>query len=805
MSVAKKKKVNIQIQEWEPAKPVVLNPYEKGKINYTEEENYEAYKVFCIMDVDNSGCITIRELQRLLMGQFTKFMHLDFPHPDTGIIWGLDHENCVVIKDIEPLSPASKRLDILVGMRLKQVNSEPLPKGNKVGLKILHKELIRTGHGPVHFEFYEPFYLITKFTTHLDLEVDGIVYSVALPIGAANDLALFARSIQSAMEKVHPLLGRIKVLIDPKSRQVTFLCEDYPFRLLFATGPKYQTSCRYTLGFWSEDFPYAHEHHGQMLSIDLKLRLTEEEMDILLSELFNLFDTDGSGEFRFEEFRNFYIQFLSSEEKLLNIKNYAAYRFRDLEEEARMLSIIAQRKARADRRANLKIKNASLITIHFKKFKDNCRVGEDGIPRRTYAGKREDHVMVRRKKRGKNKITEYGANKFEIETATRATAEEVSLAKQRTKEIRKKQEVARKLKMHAAYEDDDARKAEHKKAIVQARRRYNVLHMGEVVETMRECLDAARGGDQVAAIQDITGFSFNYEKRIHSPALHFGGSGFGVPDVDDIEMKDVSVTEMHPAGISYFFIKKVPGRDYDSNRVHPTFFGADFERETSKASLVALGAARTMMKDLNADVKLKKSAKASKTAKQLAFAARHGTKSLDTVENTAIEVVTSVMSWGVTLVVLSVLRDREIQSSMATSALLAASSEVPGGIGQSVGGLGAVADPLALIAKVGEAGGMGEINRLFDQIAADKKDQREREETEAAQKAQRRRAGRFGPDEIFDEVSENSSKYSQSKIKKRTVRAGFWLENELKSPERKRRKGFLDGLNTDNDQNGKND
>ena len=112
-------------------------------------------------------------------------------------------------------------------------------------------------------------------------------------------------------------------------------------------------------------------------------------------------------------------------------------------------------------------------------------------------------------------------------------------------------------------------------------------------------------------------------------------------------------------------------------------------------------------------------------------------------------------------------------------------------------------DPLALIAKVGELGGMGEINRLFDQIATDKKDQREREEAEAAQKAQQRRAGRFGPDEIFDEESEHSSKYSQSKIKKRTVRAGFWLENEMKSPDRKRRKGFLDGLNIDNDKKGR--
>ena len=277
-----------------------------------------------------------------------------------------------------------------------------------------------------------------------------------------------------------------------------------------------------------------------------------------------------------------------------------------------MLSIIAERQARANRRLNLRGKNATLVAIHFKKHKENSRVGEDGVNRRMYAGKREDQVTKRIKKRNAGgKRVDYGANKFEIDSATAGTAENslenLERQKERTKEIRKRQEVARKLKLHSAFEDADARKADHKKAIFEAGKRFRRLHLGEVVETYRECMESVRDG-KAELLLDANGnltAGIGYEKRIQTPALRFDGNTLGIPDVDEIQLEELPVSRLHPAGISYFFIKKIPHRDFDPTRIHPSFFGSDFEREGSKASIVNLGAARTMMKAMNAEVAIK--------------------------------------------------------------------------------------------------------------------------------------------------------------------------------------------------------
>lgn len=53
-----------------------------------------------------------------------------------------------------------------------------------------------------------------------------------------------------------------------------------------------------------------------------------------MTELFMKFDADGSGEFEFEEFRDFYIKYLDNEDSLERLRNYANFRFRDIEFES---------------------------------------------------------------------------------------------------------------------------------------------------------------------------------------------------------------------------------------------------------------------------------------------------------------------------------------------------------------------------------------------------------------------------------------------------------------------------------------
>ncbi len=74
----------------------------------SQEENYRAFKLFSIMDTDNSGSITLAEINRLLMGDIYNSFTVDFDHPDTGIKWGLDCDNCVSVLDVEAHSPSSE-------------------------------------------------------------------------------------------------------------------------------------------------------------------------------------------------------------------------------------------------------------------------------------------------------------------------------------------------------------------------------------------------------------------------------------------------------------------------------------------------------------------------------------------------------------------------------------------------------------------------------------------------------------------------------------------------------------------------
>ena len=237
-----------------------------------------------------------------------------------------------------------------------------------------------------------------------------------------------------------------------------------------------------------------------------------------------------------------------------------------------------------------------------KKVKEESRIDEDGVKRRQYKVKREDQIMKRLKKKNRGSseaIVHYKAHKTAA-IDEEPSQDEISLTRQRTMDIKKKQEISRKLQLNRAFTDIDLIKKGAKAATVDAKKRFVRLHMTEVVEAFRACQQ--EDVDKTEAVSNEKGlisFAMTYEKKIQSPQLRFFDS-FGVPDVEDIEMDEVPSTKLNPAGISYFFIKKRPGLDYDARKIHPSFFGADYERESSKAGMVALGAARVMLKNVNA-------------------------------------------------------------------------------------------------------------------------------------------------------------------------------------------------------------
>lgn len=98
-------------------------------------------------------------------------------------------------------------------------------------------------------------------------------------------------------------------------------------------GPNSSFSVKYLFGYTNNDTDLSYIHVGANMSINLNLNLSESECHILVNELFLKFDNDLSGDLNFEEFRNFYLKLLDSEECIDLLVRFAQYRFRDLKKE----------------------------------------------------------------------------------------------------------------------------------------------------------------------------------------------------------------------------------------------------------------------------------------------------------------------------------------------------------------------------------------------------------------------------------------------------------------------------------------
>lgn len=79
-----------EFMAYKPVEKVELNLADPFKTNYTEEENFRAYRMFSMIDLDGSGYITLREIERILMGrEELRTLTEEFPHADTGIVFGI--------------------------------------------------------------------------------------------------------------------------------------------------------------------------------------------------------------------------------------------------------------------------------------------------------------------------------------------------------------------------------------------------------------------------------------------------------------------------------------------------------------------------------------------------------------------------------------------------------------------------------------------------------------------------------------------------------------------------------------------
>jgi len=188
------------------------------------------------MDVDNGGSITLRELYRVLMGDAIRYVSCDFSHPDSGIVWGLDEEACVAIMDIEEGSLALNFPFLILRMRIHSINGTVIPQHDPKSLELVYEQMLRLHEDPVTLEFIEPIIVVNKFSCVLDMEIENILVSIQLPVGAVYNLNVFKRNLSKEMVRAHPGLRFVKVDFFERKRQIYFKSKRYNFRLLFLTG-----------------------------------------------------------------------------------------------------------------------------------------------------------------------------------------------------------------------------------------------------------------------------------------------------------------------------------------------------------------------------------------------------------------------------------------------------------------------------------------------------------------------------------------------------------------------------------------
>lgn len=131
----------------------------------------EVFDHFQELDVDASGKVSKRELERYLAGDDIQHTFIVvFDTADAGITWDDGANLSVVIAAIEPGSPASDNPDVVVGLAIASVNGSALPPGGAHMFKKAWRAV--QGEPQLSVEFYEPYIIVHDFAYTLDLEID---------------------------------------------------------------------------------------------------------------------------------------------------------------------------------------------------------------------------------------------------------------------------------------------------------------------------------------------------------------------------------------------------------------------------------------------------------------------------------------------------------------------------------------------------------------------------------------------------------------------------------------------------------
>jgi hypothetical protein len=343
----------------------------------------KVYSAFSSLDTDNSGRISTDELERYLAGDGDYHYTAYFTQADVGLKFYCPSPNVIYISEIEPLSPASRNLDLTAGLRLLSYN-DLIPNLDRPGyaswsevkkreetLKWLALMIDKTedtfdpeqeegGGGPYCYKFLEPKYVFTQYTNKFDFELQdpssgssqaGVIKSIAIKIGAYNTHEDLILELQQKIRQSTSKFGKFKVLYDRELNSYRLDSGGVVFRMLLKTGPNRYDPAGPTLGFHGGDSGWDDHFEGnpRSSSIDLNRIISPEQIKVLTKELVDEVDDSGNGIIEFQEFTKLYAKYLSTPSRKAALVSKIVERFLSAGEKLERNIVLAE-KAKQQRR-----------------------------------------------------------------------------------------------------------------------------------------------------------------------------------------------------------------------------------------------------------------------------------------------------------------------------------------------------------------------------------------------------------------------------------------------------------------------
>jgi len=338
-----------------------------------------AYESFAVMDVDSSGRISMRELERFLGGEAPYYFEATFYEPDVGITFQCNKIGVVEIKNIEEKSPADYNPEVTEGLQLLKFGDDnldisKLPKFDTWNDKKKCEETLRwlehiiKDHDkdrPYKYTFLEPKYIFTEYNNILDIEIEKAgMKSITIPEGSYNTHEEMVLLLQQLFRSASPKLGKLKVAYDRDDMSWGFESNGSDFKFAFKSGPNRNNCAGPILGFsTSEDTEWDDEHRGKPRSLDLGMMITPAQLRIVVQDLVKEVDDSANETIEFDEYLQLYSMYLADkkgQQKLVDkvverflSKEQKKKRVEDLEEKKRLQKRRAQqRKAREKQKKN---------------------------------------------------------------------------------------------------------------------------------------------------------------------------------------------------------------------------------------------------------------------------------------------------------------------------------------------------------------------------------------------------------------------------------------------------------------------